>query len=60
MLGLFRRDPVAKLEKQLAAKMEAAVNAQRNGKMPLFAQLSAEAEEIGRRLDEARQQRDAG
>ena len=54
MLGLFRRDPVAKLEKELASKMEAAMNAQRHGKMPLFARLSAEAEEIGQRLDEAK------
>ena len=60
MLGMFRRDPVAKLEKALATKMEEAMNAQRNGKMPLFAQLSAEAEEIGQRLDEAKRQSAAG
>ena len=47
MFGLFKSNPVAKLEKQLAAKMEEAMNAQRNGKMPLFAQLSAEAAEAG-------------
>ncbi|MEM1177137.1 MAG: DUF6435 family protein [Acidobacteriota bacterium] len=52
MLGLFRKDPVTKLEKQLAAKMEEAMHAQRNGKMPLFAQLSAEAEAIGQKLDQ--------
>lgn len=54
MFGLFKSNPVAKLEKELAAKMEEAMNAQRNGKMPLFAQLSAEAEEIGQRLDAAK------
>lgn len=57
MLGLFRKDPVAKLEKQLAAKMEEAMNAQRNGKMPLFAQLSAEAEAIGQELDQLKADR---
>ncbi|MEM8997185.1 MAG: DUF6435 family protein [Acidobacteriota bacterium] len=57
MLGIFRKDPVAKLEKQLAAKMEEAMNAQRNGKMPLFAQLSAEAERIGQELDQLKAER---
>ena len=54
MFGLFKSNPTAKLEKELAAKMEEAMNAQRNGKMPLFAKLSAEAEEIGQRLDAAK------
>lgn len=59
MFRLFRSDPVAKLEKELAAKMEEAVQAQRNGKMPLFAQLTADAEEIGQRLDAARAEKTA-
>ncbi|MEO1088865.1 MAG: DUF6435 family protein [Acidobacteriota bacterium] len=33
------------------------MNAQRNGKMPLFAQLSAEAEAIGQELDQLKADR---
>lgn len=51
MFDLFKSDPAKKLEKQYARKLEEARDAQRAGKMPLFATLSAEAEEIGERLD---------
>lgn len=51
MFKLFQSDPSKKLEKQYAKKLEQARDAQRAGKMPLFATLSAEAEEIGKRLD---------
>lgn len=51
MFNLFKSDPKKKLEKQLAKKLEEARNAQRAGKMPLFASLSAEAEAIGKELD---------
>ena len=46
--------PVKKLEKTYAKKLAEAVAAQRAGKIPEFAKLTAEAEEIGRKLDEAR------
>ncbi len=52
MFKLFRSDPTKKLEKQYAQKLEEARDAQRAGKIPLYATLSAEAEEIGQRLDE--------
>ena len=51
VFNLFKRDPRKKLEKQYADKLEQARDAQRRGKMPLFATLSAEAEAIGQRLD---------
>ena len=47
MFKLFKKDPTKKLEAQYARKLEAALDAQRRGKMPLFATLTAEAEEIG-------------
>jgi len=51
MFKLFQTDPKKKLEKQVARKLEEARDAQRGGNMPLFATLTAEAEEIGERLD---------
>ena len=51
MFKLFQSDPTKKLEKQYARKLEEARDAQRAGKIPLFATLTAEAEEIGQRLD---------
>ena len=55
MLKLFKTDPKKKLEKQYARKLEEARDAQRSGKIPRFAELTAEAEEIGRELDALRQ-----
>ena len=55
MFKLFQSDPKKKLEKQYARKLEEARDAQRAGKIPLFATLTAEAEEIGQRLDALKQ-----
>lgn len=55
MFKLFQSNPTKKLEKQYARKLEEARDAQRAGKIPLFATLTAEAEEIGRRLDALKQ-----
>ena len=44
--------PLKKLEKEYARILEKAVHAQRNGDMALFAKLSTEAEEIGKKMDE--------
>jgi hypothetical protein len=54
MFKLFASDPTRRLEKLYARKLEAARDAQRGGDMPLFAELSAEAEEIGREIDALR------
>lgn len=54
MFGL-KRDPVKQLEKRYGKKMAEAQAAQRAGKIPEFAELTAEAEAIGRELDAARQ-----
>lgn len=51
MLSWFRRDPVAQLEKKYAKKLEEARDAQRNGKIPLYATLMGEAEEIATEID---------
>ena len=54
MFRLFRRSSVAKLEKQYRQKLDRARCAQRSGKIPLYATLTAEAEILGRQLDQAR------
>ena len=54
MFKIFRRDPIEKLERQHARKMEEAIQAQRNGKIPLFAELTSEAEEIATEIDRLR------
>ena len=46
MFGLFKKDPVKKLRQQYDAKAEQAMLAQRKGDMRLFADLTAEAEEL--------------
>ncbi len=51
MFGLFKKDPAAKLRKEYARKLEEARDAQRSGKIPLYATLSAEAEAIADRID---------
>ena len=54
MLGLdklFKKDPLKKLRRDYAAKVSAATEAQRSGKIPLFATLTAEAEEMAKEID---------
>lgn len=46
MFNFFKRDPLKKLRQQYDAKAEQAMLAQRKGDMRLFADLTAEAEEL--------------
>jgi hypothetical protein len=46
MFNFFKRDPVKKLREQYDAKAEQAMLAQRKGDMRLFADLTAEAEDL--------------
>lgn len=55
MFNWFRSDPAKKLEQQYLEKLEAARDAQRQGKIPLYATLTAEAEELGQKLENLRQ-----
>ncbi len=50
MFGLFKNDPVKKLRKQYDAKLAQAQQAQRNGDIKGFADLSAEADAIWKKL----------
>ena len=51
MFGFLKRDPVKKLRKQYLAKLEAAMNAQRNGKIRDYSFLTAEAEALRIQLE---------
>lgn len=46
MFNFFKRDPLKKLREQYDVKAEQAMLAQRKGDMRLFADLTAEAEEL--------------
>ena len=54
MFGLFRKNPIAKLEKRYGRKLEDARDAQRSGRIPLYAELVAEAEAIADEIDDLR------
>lgn len=46
MFSLFRSDPVKKLKKERAKKLEQAMHAQRNGDMRSYASITSEAEKL--------------
>lgn len=50
MFSIFKKDPIKKLNQQLSAKLEEAMNAQRNGDIRTYSQLSFEAQEIEKQL----------
>ncbi|MEM9704217.1 MAG: DUF6435 family protein [Planctomycetota bacterium] len=52
MFSFGKKDPVAKLRQQYMAKMEEARDVQRNGDVVAAAKIVAEAEEIGRKIDD--------
>jgi hypothetical protein len=51
MFGLFRKDPVKKLEKDYAHKLKQARDLQRSGDIVGFAEMSAAADEILQQID---------
>ena len=55
MFSLFKSNPVKKLNKQYEAKLEQAMHAQRNGDIKTYSQLTFEAEQIHKKLAEAKQ-----
>lgn len=52
MFSLFKSDPTKKLNKLYEAKLEKAMQAQRNGDIKGYALLTAEAEEIHKQIKE--------
>ncbi|MEM5529273.1 DUF6435 family protein [Gammaproteobacteria bacterium AS21] len=55
MFSIFKADPVKKLNKNLNAKLEQAMHAQRSGDIKGYSQLSVEAEKIREQILEAQE-----
>ncbi|MDX1299403.1 MAG: DUF6435 family protein [Pseudomonas sp.] len=51
MFGWFKNDPAKKLRKQYSAKLEAAMQAQRDGDIRSYATLSEEAQALWAQLE---------
>lgn len=56
MFGLFKKDPVKKLRLQYHAKLEEAMQMQRNGKIREYSFLTAEAEALREQMEAAEKQ----
>ena len=54
MFGLFKKDPIKKLEKEYDAILLKARDVQRSGDIKGYAKLMAESEEILKKIDELR------
>lgn len=52
MFSFFKQDPTKKLNKLLISKLEEAMLAQRNGDIRTYSQLSSEADQIGKQIEE--------
>ena len=51
MFGLFKKDPVKKLEKQYYAMLEKARDIQRSGDIKAYALIMAESEELWKQIE---------
>lgn len=55
MFSLFKKDPKKELQKEYETLMKKAVDAQRNGDIEGYSNLSAKAENVAKKLDELSQ-----
>ena len=53
MFGLFKKDPVKQLQAEYEKKLTAAQQAQRNGDIKTYSELSAEADAIYQKIQAA-------
>lgn len=51
MFGIFKSDPSKKLRKQYDMKLEQAMHAQRKGDIKSYSMLTAEAEELWKKIE---------
>ncbi len=51
MFGLFKKDALTKLNKDYNALLQKGLDAQRNGKIELYANLTAQAEEVLKEIE---------
>ncbi len=54
MFGLFKKDPIKKLEKEYQQLMEEAMHIQRGGDIKAYSAKVAEAEEVMKKIEELR------
>ena len=52
MFSIFKKDPVATLNKAYLAKLEKAMHAQRNGDIKAYSMITAEAEQIAAEMQQ--------
>jgi hypothetical protein len=52
MFGIFKSNPIKKLEEQYSRVLTEAIEAQRNGKIELYANLTMQSEEILKKIEE--------
>lgn len=60
MFGLFKKDPVKKLEKKYLKLMEEAMAIQRGGDIKAYAQKAAEAEEVAKEIEALKAKKEEG
>ena len=58
MLGLFKTSPVKKLQKEHAAMLTRAFQAQRNGDIRQYSMLTAEAEDLRQKIEKLEAKQD--
>jgi uncharacterized protein YaaW (UPF0174 family) len=54
MFSWLKSDPLQKMQKEYESLMTQAVEAQRNGKIELYGELSLKADQLLKKIDEAR------
>jgi hypothetical protein len=60
VFGLFRKDPVKKLEKEYARKLELARDLQRKGDIVAYSKMAAEADVVLKQLEAEERKRTEG
>ena len=56
MFGLFKKDPVKKLQKEYERLLELSMHAQRNGKIELYGQLYEQASKINEQIEQIKKE----
>lgn len=59
MFGLFKKDPIKKLEKKYLKLMEEAMEIQRGGDIKAYAEKSAEAERVAEEIEALKKEKNS-
>ena len=52
MFGWFKKDPIAKLQKEISKKYEQSVQLQRNGKLEAYGRIMKEIEDLEKKVEQ--------